>query len=101
MKRFFASGSSRAERPAELLRESLASSSVGQPANSFVSAEQPDFKIASIHDVQRWLAAEHIDAQRIKEAMAVLLQRRPRTEDVQPLQSKWQVTQKKDKKPRR
>ena len=106
MKRFFASGSSRAERPAELLGESPASSSAGQPANSFVSAEQPDFKIASIRDVQRWLAAEHVatssnvDAQRIREAMAVLSQCRPRKEDVQLLQSKWQVAQKKDKKPR-
>jgi hypothetical protein len=106
MKRFFASGSSRAERLAELLGESPASSSAGQPANSFVSAEQPDFKIASIHDVQRWLAAEHVatssnvDAQRIREAMAVLSQCRPRKEDVQLLQSKWQVAQKKDKKPR-
>ena len=69
MKRFFASGSSRAERPAELLGESPASSS-GQPADSFVSAEQPDFRIAYIRDVQRWLAAEHVatssnvDAQR-------------------------------------
>ena len=106
MKRFFASGSSRAERPVELSGESLASSSAGQLANSFVSAEQPDFKIASIRDVQRWLAAEHVatssnvDARRIREATAVLSQCRPTQEDVRPLQSKWQVAQKKDKKPR-
>jgi len=102
MKRFFASGSSRAERS----RESPASSSAGQPANSFVSAERPDFKIASIRDVQRWLAAEHVvtssnvDAQRIREATAVLSQCGPRQEDVRPLQRKWQVAQTKDKKPR-
>ena len=92
--------SSNAEQPAASLR------SAEQPATSLRSAEQPDLKIASIRDVQRWLAAEHVarcsnlDAKRIREAVAVLSQRHPRMEDVRPLQSKWQVAQKKDKKPR-
>ena len=38
--------------------------------------------------------------ERIREAAAVLSRPKPRKEDVQPLQSKWQVAQKKDKKPR-
>ena len=37
--------------------------------------------------------------QRIREAVAVLLSSKPRKEDVQPLQSKWQVAQQKNKKP--
>ena len=38
--------------------------------------------------------------QRIREAVAVLSFPKPRQEDVQPLQSKWHVAQKKDKKRR-
>ena len=75
------------------------------PAN-----EQPatpsHLKILSIRDVQRWLAEEPIascssaDMQRIREAVAVLSHPKPRQEDVQPLQSKWQVARQKDKKKR-
>ena len=82
---------------------SAASSSAG-------SAERPvrpcHLKISSIRDVQSWLAEEPIassssaDVQRIREAAAVLSHPKPRQEDVRPLQSKWQVAQTKDKKPR-
>ena len=68
------------------------------------SADQPASKISSIHDVKRWLASDHVAScsmvERIKEAVAVLSQPRPRQEDVRPLQSKWQVVRKKDGKPR-
>ena len=37
---------------------SSSSSRTEQPATVLRSAEQPDLKIASVHDVQRWLAAE-------------------------------------------
>ena len=67
------------------------------------SADQPASKISSIHDVKRWLASDHVAScsmvERVKEAVAVLSQPQPRKEDVQPLQSKWQVAQKKDRKP--
>ena len=109
MKRFMSSAASsssaRAEPPAAV------SSSVGsaeQPATSLRSAEPPatpcHLKILSIRDVQRWLAEEPIascssaDMQRIREAVAVLSPQKPRQEDVQPLQSKWQVAQKKRQK---
>ena len=57
-------------------------------------------------NVQHWFTGEPIascsiaDAQRIREAVAVLSHRKPRQEDVRPLQSKWQVAQRKDNKPR-
>ena len=89
------------------------SSSVGsaeQSATSLRSAEPPatpcHVKILSIRDVQGWLAEERIascssaDMQRIREAVAVLSSPKPRQVDVQPLQSKWQVAQQKDKKRR-
>ena len=92
-----------AEQPASL-------QSAEQPDTSLPSAEQPatpsQLKIASIRDVQRWLAQKPIgscssaDMQRIREAVAVLSHPKPRQEDVRPLQNKWQVAQKKDKKPR-
>ena len=105
MKRFLSSAapssSGRAEPPSS-------SSSAEQPATSLRSAEQPatpsQLKIFSIRDVQRWLAEESIarcssaDLQRLREAVAVLTsgkKEQPRKEDVQPLQSKWQVIQKK------
>ena len=45
----------RADQPA-----SSSSGRAEQSATSLRSAEQPDLKIASIRDVQRWLAAEHV-----------------------------------------
>ena len=104
MKRFLSSAapssSSRAEPPSS-------SSSAEQPATSLRSAEQPAtpsrLKILSIRDVQRWLAEEPIancsgaNAQRIRQAVAVLSRPKPRKEDVRPLQSKWRVAQKKRK----
>jgi len=63
-------------------------------------------KILSIRDVQRWLAEESIasctdaDLQRIREAAAVLARPKPKREDVQPIQNKWQVAQKKNSKSR-
>ena len=69
------------------------------------SLDSGGLKISSIRDVQRWLAEEHIascssaDAQRIREAVAVLSRPKPRQEDVRPLQSKWQVSHRnRDKK---
>ena len=62
--------------------------------------------IDTIHGVLCWLAEDHVascnsaDAQRIREAVAVLSRPNPRQEDVRPLQSKWQVAQKHEKKPR-
>ena len=108
MKRFLASAASsssgRAERPAT----STAPSSLDRGELS--SAERPatsgHLRITSIRDVQRWLAEERVasctsaDAQRIREAVPVLSRPTPRQEDVQPLQSKWQVAQRQDKKPR-
>ena len=107
MKRFLSSSalssSGRAEPPSS-------SSSAEQPATSPRSAEQSampsHLKLSSIQDVQRWLADEpmascsSVDMQRIREVVAVLSRPKPRREDVQPLQSKWQVAQKADKKPR-
>ena len=67
---------------------------------------QPGLQLQSIGDVQRWLAKEPIascstaDMQRIREAAAVLSHKKPRQEDVQPLQSKWGVAQQKNKKRR-
>ena len=111
MDRFMCSAASsstgRAEWPSTV---SGSSSSAEQPAISLRSAEQPAtpsrLKILSIRDVQRWLAEEPMascssaDAQRIREVVAVLSRPNPRKEDVQPLQSKWQVARNKNKKPR-
>ena len=93
------SSSGRAGRPA------AASSSAEQLATSLRSAEElatpPHLQLSSIRDVQRWLAEEpnascsSADMQRIREAVAVLSRPNPRQEDVRPLQSKWQVAQKK------
>ena len=98
------SGASRcsAEQPA------TASSSAGRVEESGAScrsAEQPATslhpKISSIRDVQAWLNGEQVascnsaDAQRIREAVALLSPSKPRQEDLRPLQSKWQATQKK------
>ena len=112
MQRFMSSAASssagRAERPATIPGSS---SSAEQPATSLRMTERPATpsfsKILSIRDVQRWLAEEPIescssaDVQRIREAVAVLSRPKPRQEDVEPLQNKWQVSQKKDKKRRR
>ena len=65
--------------------------SVEQPATSLHD------KLSSIRDVQAWLKGEQVagcssaDAQRIREAVAVLSQSKPRKEDVEPLQGKWHV----------
>ena len=96
---------------AQLAQPAAASSSVGsaeQPATLHRSAEPSasrcHLKILSIGDVSRWLAEERIascssaDMQRIREAVVVLLPAKPRKEDVRPLLSKWQVTQKKTKR---
>ena len=94
------SSSGRAEQPASASSSSLLRSAE-QPATP------PHWKILSIRDVQHWLADVSIascssaDVQRIREAAAVLSPPKPRKEDVQPLQSKWQVRQQtKGKKPR-
>ena len=94
--------SSSAEQPATSLHS--AEQPAEQLATSLRSAEQPampsPLKLSSIQDVQRWLADEpmascsSVDMQRIREVVAVLSRPKPRREDVQPLQSKWQVAQK-------
>ena len=77
-----------------------------RPDTEAVSAEQPGLQLQSIGDVKRWLAMEPIascstaDMQRIREAAVVLSHKKPRKEDVRPLQSKWRVAQKKNKQPR-
>ena len=84
------SSSGSAERPAT----TAAPSSSGSAARPAIP---PHLKILSIRDVQRWLAEEPIasctsaDMQRIREAVAVLSRPKPRQEDVEPLQPKWQV----------
>ena len=104
MHRFISSAASSRERPAAA---SSSSSSAEQPAISLRSVEKPGFHLDSIRDVQRWLAEEHIasctgaDIQRIREAVAVLSRPKPRQEDVQPLQRKWQVAQQQEDKKRR
>ena len=91
------SSSGRAEQPATV---SSSSSSAEKPATP------SHWKIVSIRDVQRWLAEEPIascssaDAQRIREAVAVLSQTKPRQEDVEPLQSKWHGAQRQNRKRR-
>ena len=89
---------------------SSSSGRAGRPAAASSSAEQPaipsHLKLSSIRDVQRWLAEEPIascsiaDAQRIREAVAVLSHPKPRQDAVRPLQSKWQLARTKHKKPR-
>ena len=103
---------SSAERPGTALRSffSPAASSAERPASATSSAQQPatpsQLKISSMRDVERWLAEESIascdsvDMHDIREAAAVLSCPNPRQEDVRPLQNKWQVAQKKNKKPR-
>ena len=77
-----------------------------RPDAEAVSVEQPGLQLQSIGDVKRWLAKEPIascstaDMQRIREAAAVLSHKKPKQEDVEPLQSKWGVAQKKNKKRR-
>ena len=92
---FFASPASSSPGRAE--QSATASSSAGraeESATSRRSAEQPatslHLKISSIGDVQAWLNGEQVagcssaDAQRIREAVAVLSHPNPRKEDVQP-----------------
>jgi hypothetical protein len=108
MHRFSASSASSSPGRAE--QSATASSSAGgagESAASRRSAERPatslNLKISSIRDVQAWLNGEQVagcssaGAQRIREAVAVLSKSKPRQEDVQPLQSKWQVAQKENK----
>ena len=100
------SSSDKAERPASVASGSA--SSAEQPAILPSSAAQPGLpsysKTSSIRDVQRWLAQEPIVncnsavVQRVRKAVAVLSQPKPRQEDVQPLQCEWRVAQKSNKK---
>ena len=94
---------------------SAASSSSGrvdQPpivSSSSSNVEQPatpsHLKILYPRVVQRWLADEPItncnsaDAQRIRQAVAVLSRPNPRKENAQPLQIKWQVLSNKIPRP--
>ena len=94
------SSSDRAERLASVAARSA--SSAEQFAILPSSAAQPG--LSSIPDVQRWLAQEPIVScnsavvQRVRKAVAVLSQPKPRQEDVQPLQYEWRVAQKSNKK---
>ena len=110
MKRFMSSAASSSSGSAERSANvSARSSSAEQSATSLRSAEQPatpsHFQILSIGDVQRWLADETFAScssadmesmERIREAAAALSRPKPRKEDVQPLQSRWQVAQQND-----
>ena len=103
MKRFVApaasSSSGSAARPATI----AAPSSSGSAERAAPSKQQ---SITIIHGIQRWLAEDHVasctsaDAQRIREAVAVLSRPKPRQKDVRPLQGKWLVAQKQNDKPR-
>ena len=108
MHRFISSAaSSSCGKPEQPPAASSSCSNAEQPSTSLRSAEQPatpsQVQIISIQDVQRWLAVETVascnsaDMERIKEAAAVLSRPKPRKEEVQPLQSKWQVAPQKDK----
>ena len=120
MKRFLSSAASsssgRAEQPAAPLRgaeQSASSSSSGravQSATASSNAERPGtasplLKISSIQDVQCWLArssaTSHADIERIREAVAVLSRPKPRKEDVQPLQPKWQIARQRNRQIRK
>ena len=95
------SSSGRAERPATTAAPSSSNRaelpSAERPATSTTPSTQ--LSITTIRGVQRWLAEDHVasctsaDAQRIREAVAVLSRPKPRQEDVRPLQGKWQVSQ--------
>ena len=92
------------------------SSSAAQPAGESASgdgahkdpgsAEQLAVKLECLKDVRRWMATPEIlnsnlDIGPIKEAVTVLSRApRPKQEDVQPLQSKWGVAQRKEGKRR-
>ena len=104
MERFFALGASsnsgRAEQPLTVAASSNSNRaelpSAEQPATSTTSSST-QVSIKSIRGVERWLTEDHVvsctsaDAQRIREAVVVLSRPKPKQEDVQPLQSKWQV----------
>ena len=68
------------------------SGSAERPAERYAASKQ--LSITTIHGIQRWLAEDHVasctsaDAQRIREAVAVLSRPKPRQEDAQPLQLK-------------
>ncbi len=100
------SSSNRSERPASVASGS--GSSAEQPAILPSSAAQPATpsysKTLSIRDVQRWLGEEPIvscnsaGAQRVREAVAVLSQSKPRQEDIRLLQKEWHVEHLQNKK---
>ena len=102
------SSSDRDERPDSVALSSA--SSAERPASLSSSAAQPGSpshsNTLSIRDVQRWMSQEPILscnsplAQRLRKAVVVLAQSKPRQEDVQPLQSQWHVAQKMNKKRR-
>ena len=109
MHRFLtSSASSNLGRAEQLDTASSSAGRVEQSSISLCSAEQPAIsrllKMSSIRDVQAWLNEEHLascssaEAQRIREAVALLSQPMPRQEDVSPLLSKWNVPQKKNNK---
>ena len=102
MHRFLTSSASSNLGRAE--QSDTASSSAGRVEESSISlcsAEQPvisrRLKMSSIRDVLAWLNGEHVascssaQAQRVREAVALLSQPKPKQEDVRPLQSKWKV----------
>ena len=89
LRRFFPSAARSSSDTAE---PPLSGRSVEQSATSLGSAEQSatrsHVKTLSIRDVQRWMAEEPLascsnaDAQRIRDAVAVLSHRSPRQQDV-------------------
>ena len=93
-----ASSSSGSRELAAVTASSSSSGSAERPAERPAASKQ--LSITTIHGIQRWLAEDHVasctsaDAQRIREAVAVLSRPNPRQDDIRPLQKKWQVGQK-------
>ena len=85
-------------------------SSAAQPASEpdiVASAEQPGPELQTLKDVQQWLATAQVhvdnpDVQRVREAVGILANPRPRQEDVRLLQkpANWNVAQQVKRKPR-
>ena len=108
----FSSSSGSAARPAATAAPS-SSGSAAQPVTTAApgscgssawrgtsTTSSKQLGITTMHGVQLWLAEDYIasctsaEAQRIREAVAVLSRPNPRKEEARPLQTKWQVAQK-------
>ena len=83
---------------------SIAATSISDSAERPAASKQ--LSLTTLHGVKRWLDEDHVascnrpDAERIKEAVVVLSRSKPRQADLEPLQPKWQVARKHEKKRR-